>query len=164
MKILSFDPSGNFSEGKGTTGICTLKGDDILELNQIEAKKHETAEAYWHSHVSYILMAQPEAIVMEGYRLYNHRGMSASTQANSILETPMLIGVIRYTAFMYNIPLKIQYATDVKRRWSDEILFKLGYLQMKGGRYYFNGKLTNAHQRDALRHALHFKRYGGLDK
>ena len=160
MKILSFDVSGNFHEGKGTTGVCVMKADDDFELYELSAKKFDSAEEYWITHLNTIVAEEPTHLVIEGYRLYNHRGSAASMQANSILETPMLIGVIRTHAFLYDIPLKIQYAADVKSRWSDEILFKRGHLTMKNNRYYLGGKLTNNHERDALRHALHFRRYG----
>ena len=156
MKILGIDPSGNFTEGKGTTGLCLLNDDVIVELEEVKAEKFSSVEEYWLEIKEWILSFYPDFVVMEGYRLYNHAGMAAETQANSTLETPQLIGVIRLLCHEFNIPLHIQYASEVKSRWSDKILQRKEYLDRKNK---WNGKSTNAHKRDALRHALHFRRY-----
>jgi hypothetical protein len=99
-------------------------------------------------------------MVIEGYRLYNHQGMKASSQANSLLETPQLIGILTLTSYQENIPLKIQFAKDVKTRWKDDVLAAKGILEKKGTRYLFKGKPTVTHERDALRHLMHLIRYG----
>lgn len=164
MSILAIDVSGNFKEGKGTSGICVMADGEPVNLLEIKARDFEVAEAYWGTHLTTINDYGGEgleAVVMEGYRLYNHKGQSASKQANSELETPQLIGVIKQHCFMYDIPLHIQYAHEVKSRWKESVLVAKGILEQRvGNRYYFNGKQTNDHQRDALKHALHFNRYG----
>ena len=160
MRILALDVSGNFEEGKGTTGIALIEDGKIIELNEIKAKDYESAEEYWNFHLNYIHQVPHDYLVIEGYRLYNHAGNKASTQAQSILETPQLIGVIRHYCYIHMKSLAIQYASEVKTRWAEKILVAKGYLEQKGNRYYWNGKPTNQHQRDALKHALHFERYG----
>lgn len=159
-KILAFDPSGNFKEGKGTTGICLLDNGKPTQLWEIEASEFSCAEQYWNEHINNIRIVSPEVVVIEGYRLYNHKGMAASTQANSELETPQLIGLIKWNCWNRGIPLYVQYASEVKQRWKESVLVAKGYLEeKKGNRYYFNGSPTNSHKRDALKHALHYWRY-----
>lgn len=160
MQILAMDISGNFKEGKGTTGLCLMEDGEVLNgLGQISAENFETTEKYWAAHEDYIQSIWPDHVIMEGYKLYNHRGMSAKTQANSDLETPQLLGYLKMVCYRMDIPYTIQYASDVKTRWSEDVLVRLGILEQKGNKYYFNGKLTVTHHRDALKHALHFDRY-----
>lgn len=160
MKILAIDPSGNFKEGKGTSGVCDMENGEAKHLTEIKALDFSSDVAYWNRHVELIKMILPDQVVIEGYRLYNHRGMAASSQANSELETPQLIGAIKLRCYQLQIPLHVQFASEVKSRWSDDVLVNTGTLERRGNRLYFNDKMTNDHQRDALRHALHFWRYG----
>lgn len=160
MIILAIDPSGNFKEGKGTSGLCLLKDKEIDTLWDIQARDYVKDVAYWHDHIYNIEKFHPDFVVIEGYRLYNHRGMAAASQANSELETSQLIGAIKLKCYEYSIPLHIQFASEVKSRWSDDVLVNTGTLERRGNRLYFNDRMTNDHQRDALRHALHFWRYG----
>lgn len=158
-KILSFDPSGNSNhdsgkEGWGTTGVAYDDGNKVTLL-EVKSESFDSTLAYWAYIRNMVEKAYPDYVVIEGYRLYNHKGMSASTQANSTLMTSQLIGVVRMVCHDLNIPLTIQYAADVKTRWSDKVLQRMNVLD--GNK--FNGKQTNAHKRDALRHLLHFKFY-----
>lgn len=165
IKMMAFDPSGNWKEGKGTTGICILVNGEPRELHELKAKDFKTPEKYWLAHKRFIEAMEPDYVVMEGYRLYNHKGMKASTQANSELETPQLIGVLKVACLENHIPFHVQYATEVKARWSDNVLVNIGILERKAGnRLYFDGEATSNHKRDALRHALHYWKYGGWDE
>jgi hypothetical protein len=160
MKLLALDPSGNHGrEGMGTTGICVMEDGVPVELRHISAKDFGSEVDYWSAHVSFINKIAPDHIVFEGYKLYNHKGMAAKTQANSELQTPQLIGVLKYAASLRFIPYTVQFASDVKTRWSEDVLVRLGILEQKGNKYYFNGKSTVTHHRDALKHALHWDRY-----
>jgi hypothetical protein len=150
-RILAFDPSGNFHEGKGTTGVAIAEGDQPISVGRIHAGDFKSAVEYW----------QADYFVFECYRLYNHKGMAASTQANSILETPQLIGILKLTSHALKIPTQIYFAKDVKTRWSDDVLVNKGLLVPQGDRLLFNGRPTVTHERDALRHLMHFIRYGG---
>ena len=158
-KILAFDPSGNSNhdagnEGWGTTGVA-LERNGTIVLDEIKSNTFSSTLEYWLAVSDYIEVYQPDYVVIEGYKLYNHKGMSAQTQSNSTLMTSQLIGILRMQCYDLNIPCTIQYASDVKTRWSDKVLTHMGLLD--GNR--FNGKATNAHKRDALRHLMHFKRY-----
>ena len=153
------DISGNFKEGKGTTGIAISEDGEILELNEISAKRYETQYQYWLAHEMLLQNIKPDHVTIEGYKLYNHKGMAASTQSNSELETPQLLGMLKYICTKRNIPYNIQFASEIKTRWSEDVLVRLGILEEKNGRYYWNGKQTNSHKRDALRHSLHWWRY-----
>lgn len=153
--LMSLDISGNFHEGKGTTGVCIRKGED-LELSEIKASQYDSAEDYWDAHISLIQQMFPDQLIIEGYRLYHHQGQSAQSQANSVMETSQLLGVLRAAAHSLEIPVTIQYASEIKKRWSERVLVHLEYLEQKGKRYYFKGKPTSTHMRDALKHMLHF--------
>jgi hypothetical protein len=163
MKLIALDPSGNFKEGKGTTGICIMEDGVVTRLDDVDAKNFETALDYWDYIITVLIIEKPDHVVFEGYRLYNHKGMAAKTQANSDLETPQLIGVLKYHCYTNQIPYTVQYAADVKTRWSEDVLVRLGILELKGSDrkklYYFNDKATVTHHRDALKHALHYWRY-----
>ena len=161
--IIALDPSGNYSEGNGTTGICTLDGDKA-QVSDIHAGGFDSAEAYWDAHVKYLDSCRfwdnnGIEVVMEGYRLYGHK---SATQINSTLETPQLIGVIKYWCYANKVPLKIQFAADVKNRWSDKLLEKLGVIEIVNRRRKLSssGQWLNNHKTDALRHALHYEKYG----
>lgn len=158
MIIIAIDPSGNHDsekEGMGTTGLAIYRN-GAVELLEIKASEYTTTEAYWAAVVDFIIFNRPDYIVMEGYKLYNHAGMSAQTQSNSTLMTSQLIGAIKLAAYRDLVPVTIQYAADVKTRWSDEVLQAKGILEA-GNK--FKGAQTNAHKRDSLRHLCHFKKY-----
>lgn len=160
MKIIAMDISGNFGrEGTGTTGICVMVDGEPIELTHISANDYETEVEYWSAHETYIQQEKPNHLIMEGYRLYNHKGKEAKMQANSDLQTPQLLGVLKVVAHRLGIPVTVQYASQVKSRWQETILVHLGHLEVKGGKHYFKGKRTVTHHRDALKHALHWWRY-----
>jgi len=169
MYILGIDPSGNMSEGQGNTGIAFL---DIIQqkavLHEVKAINSKTQFEYWASIINYIevyahqICAEDMFIVIEDYRLDPSRALA---QSHSAMETPKLIGAIQYMLGMWNIPYMLQPASAVKTRWSDDILLRKGVLTTGSGnikRWYYDGKLTSDHKRDALRHAWHvmtFKKY-----
>jgi hypothetical protein len=159
MKHIAFDVSGNFHEGKGTTGICISEDGEINELKEIKASDFTSMELYWLAHSEFILEEGPDHVTFEGYKLYNHKGKEAKIQANSQLETPQMLGALRLHCFQFGIPYNLQFASEIKNRWREEVLVRLGLLTEKGGRFYWNGESTNLHKRDALKHALHFWKY-----
>lgn len=162
--IIAFDPSGNFKEGLGTTGICHMDmNGNPLSVDEIHAGDFESPEAYWGAHIEHLedwaFKTGENETVMEGFRLY---ATKRNEQTNSQFETPQLIGVIRQWHYDNMIPLKITYAVEVKSRWSDDVLIRKGYIYKKGGKRYLTAtnQLLNNHKTDALRHALHYFRYG----
>lgn len=160
MHILAIDVSGNWHEGKGTSGVCDMN-DNVTILSEIKAAEYDSPELHWNAHTGlidtrYSIFGDELQIVIEGFRLYESK---AKNQIQSQFETPQLIGVIRHHCFVKGIPLKIQYAVEVKQRWDETVMLNLGILTFESGRYLFNGEATSTHKRDALKHALHFKRY-----
>lgn len=156
--IVAFDVSGNYREGFGTTGLCLMTDEgEVLDLNEIKAENFGSAEEYWNFHLQFLEGFRRQGnleVVMEGFRLYGHK---SKEQTNSQFETPQLIGVVRMWCYQNNVPLKIQYAVEVKNRWTPEILVAKGHLE-PGNK--FKGKRTSTHKQDALKHALHYFRYG----
>lgn len=158
MNNLALDISGNHAsanEGSGTTGVA-YRMDDELVLTEVRSSDYDTAEAYWDAVIDLAVDRQWDNVVIEGYRLYNHAGQSARTQTNSTLQTSQLLGALRLALWRKKILYHIQYASEVKSRWADSILINKGILQ-EGNK--FGGRRTNDHQRDALRHLMHFETY-----
>lgn len=168
--ILAIDPSGNFEEGKGTTGYIVLdpsKG--IREQGTLRAKDYDTNIEYWAAHSTLIyevLMSYKNCVVViEDFILYPHK---AKAQSYSKLETCRLLGAIQVFCFSKGIPLEFQRAVDVKTKWSDEKLIKKKLLRNKNKRNYIKccGAWTSVpvHVRDAYRHALHYNTFKSKDK
>lgn len=155
--VLAFDPSGNFKEGKGITGWCLLDTETkkVAKFGYISAAMYPHQQAYWDAHITLIdsLAGYAPAIVVEDYLLYYNR---ADNQINSRLETPQLIGVIKYECYKRGITVNIQTAVSVKTRWSDDTLVRKGYLKRQGRSYYIGDVLVSDHIKDSIRHAVHF--------
>ena len=158
--ILALDPSGNYNEGQGTTGWCLfdMKTNQISKFGVIQASKFKSQNDYWNAHVELIdsLVGYEPNIVLEDYLLYSNR---ATNQINSRLETPQLIGVIKYECYLRGLQVHVQTATQVKTRWTDEILVNKKYITKRGKCYYKGLSILSDHVRDSIRHALHFKTY-----
>lgn len=157
--IISIDPSGNYFEGKGVSGICYADDDGkLMNVDEISAKKYASPEAYWDAHLDLFRISKGGSleVVMEGFRLYSHK---KNEQVNSQFETPQVIGVIRHWCYWNAVPLKIQFASEVKTRWSDTVLEAKGIIEVKSKRRYFNGQVLNNHKVDAIRHMLHYTTY-----
>jgi hypothetical protein len=156
MKVLSFDPSGNYNEGYGTSGYSvSLDGNLPHKLGDIKAEEYTTRQAYWFAHKELIEKIFPEYIVIESYKLFGHK---SKEQSGSSLETPQLIGYLEMVAYELNIPTYLQ-DPSTKQRHADAVLVSMGVIEKKGTRYFYHGELTNLHQRDALRHDMYFNRY-----
>lgn len=160
--ILGIDPSGNYNEGKGTTGWCLLDSESgkIAKFGYIKASDYDNQYAYWDAHIQLIegLAGYQPEIILEDYQLYAHR---ATDQINSKLETPRLIGVIEYECWIRSIPVYKELAAAVKTRWAEPILEHKGYLKKKGLKWCISQKDGKTlievpdHVRDALKHAVH---------
>jgi hypothetical protein len=156
MKVLSFDPSGNYNEGYGTSGYSiSLDGNLPHKLADIRAENYTTRQSYWFAHRVLIECTLPDYIVIESYRLFGHK---SKEQSGSSLETPQLIGYLEMVAYELNIPTYLQ-DPSTKQRHADTVLVSMGIIEKKGTRYFYHGELTNLHQRDALRHDMYFNRY-----
>ena len=160
--ILALDPSGNFTEGKGTTGWVLLSANEqLLAKGHISAKKYNCAEEYWDEHIALIKYyhnkyEQQLIVVIEDYILYKNR---SKNQTNSKIETCRLLGVLQHYCWRIKQDYSMQLAATVKTRWSDDILLHEGILykrksdliHKKSGLF-----LSLEHTRDAFRHAIHY--------
>lgn len=166
--ILAIDPSGNFMEGKGISGWVLLchKTKNIVKFGAIDASTSGSQFEHWHKHIDLIQNLHNQygltAVVIEDYILY---AAKADSQVNSRFETIKLIGIIEYICMTLDIPVELQTAVSVKRRWKDFILREKGFVELKdyqhrdGKTYqmtYINGFKVNGHIVDALRHAIHY--------
>lgn len=159
--ILAIDPSGNYEEGKGTTGTCVLDCTfrKIIALKNISAKDFSSKEDYWQAHLDFIKQIYktfPEVVVvMEDFTLDPRRAMQ---QSHSKMETPKLIGIIQHFCRQNNIPYTMQRAVEVKTRWADHILEYKNFIVKKNRMYYMLDSTVpmSRHCKDAIRHAVHY--------
>ena len=158
--ILCFDPSGNWSdkEGKGTTGWSFFYEDILSGFNSISAEDYDSMEEYWQAHTDLLdLILDPiEVIVCESYKLQPGKAMQ---QSWSSLETPQLIGYLRMEAWRRGIPFILQ-DPSIKQRFTDKVLVTTGYAEKRPSGIHINGKSTNLHIRDSIRHGLYYYRFG----
>ena len=160
MKILTLDPSGNFSkkEGDGTTGWAIFEDGQLKDFGDVEAVGHDRIEKYWEA-ISDLIDLSVNLVVCESYRLFAGK---AKAQSNSLMETPQLIGYIRMHCYKWEIPIVFQDPKD-KLRVTDPILVRQGFFEVKGRKHYCLGKPTNLHMRDAIRHGIYFIKYGKVN-
>lgn len=156
--ILAIDPSGNWSEGKGTTGICLLKSGTLqADVYSISATQYDRPETYWHAHLEFINLMCKQfddiVVVVEDYLLYANKAVN---QVNSRMETPKLIGIIEQHCYMQNLPYFMEPAAAVKTRWTNPILEHKGLIEKRGRSYYIDNHQLCTHHLDAIRHAIHF--------
>jgi hypothetical protein len=156
MILLSFDPSGNFHEGKGTTGYATFQDRELIGFDEIKSDGFENQMQYWWEHLQVIKKIDPSLVLIESYKLFEHK---AQSQSWSAMETPQLIGAMQMFCWNWGIPVDFQDPAQ-KQGVNDERLTKLGYFEKKSNRYYCQGRLTNLHMRDAIRHGIFYYRYG----
>lgn len=155
IKVLSFDPSGNYNEGSGTTGWAVFEDGNLTEFGTISAADCGSLEGYFSEHETLIVMKKPNIVVCENFKLFAHK---AKAQSFSQMETPQLIGYLRMMCWKRNIKVVFQQPSD-KLRMTDPILVKMGVIELRNGKHYCMGKPTNLHIRDAIRHGVFYNRY-----
>jgi len=161
IKILTLDPSGAYNEGKGTTGYSVWylnklsKGYYLSKTGNVKAEDYANQNAYFNANIELIKEINPDVVVMEDFTLYANKAMQ---QIGSTMETPQLIGIIKYYCAENNIDLVIQRAVDVKNRWSDKILIYKGVITRDTRGYCrdANGNRISRHAKDAIRHGMHY--------
>lgn len=159
--ILAIDPSGNFEEGKGTTGTCLFNTIEkrIEHFQDIHASAYNSKEEYWQAHLKFIgeiiRSYEDVFIVIEDFTLDPRRAMQ---QSHSKMETPKLIGILQLYCKQKCVPYKMQRAVEVKNRWADHILEFKKYIIKKNRMYYLPNatKPISRHCKDAIRHAVHY--------
>ena len=169
--MLAIDPSGSFKEGKGCSGFCLYDAEKhkVLELCELDSVEYAFAEEYWYAHIKTItdlltkhqIKSSGVSIVVEEYLLYADK---AQAQINSRFETSQLIGTIRVFMWeLFRILVILQSANRVKQRWANKVLLSKEILyRSKSNKLCLTGtnKSTSAHERDALRHAIHYAYFG----
>lgn len=159
--ILAIDPSGSFTEGKGTTGWVLMNSDEeLLGVGYISAEEFCCKEEYWDAHIELIRQIKKDfrdlIVVIEEYVLYRDR---AQGQTNSKMETCRVIGVMQHYCWRELQDYSMQLAASVKNRWSDALLLREGILYRDEHNVlrHRNGiQMSLVHIRDAFRHAIHY--------
>ena len=163
--ILALDPSGSYKEGLGTTGWCLIDQDTkkIIKFGYIYAGDYSCQFKYWEAHIDLIdsLTGYHPDVVIEDYLLYGDR---VTAQINSRLETPQLLGIIKYECYKRGLFIYIQTALQVKIRWNDDILIKKGFINKKGNKYRIGSVTVSDHIRDSIRHGVHYMTYNSKYK
>ena len=166
-QILALDPSGNFKEGKGTTGFCLLdtrtKTATVWEIKAIDYK---STEEYWTAITDCIADVRQHnkslVVVIEDYILYESK---AQNQINSLLETPRLIGILQWYCYNNKIPYYLEFASAVKNRWTNKILAYNGYITItSSGITTLHGEKISKHCVDAVRHAVNYNTFVNVKK
>lgn len=164
MRFVFVDPSGSFNEGKGHTGISVIYNFEweTLSVYSIAAKDYNSRYLYWKAIIDRIILNPKDTYVVIESFVHRNNGFLTGKMP----ETPLFIGALIWELEKLNIPYTFQSPTQAKSRFKDEHLGRYipnfevrgtdrGYL------YYLNGKLTNDHIRDSLKHLLYFQKYGG---
>jgi hypothetical protein len=159
--VIALDPSGNYTEGKGTTGFAISNNGYIYATVEIAAAEYPTQMSYWEAILNKIdklrMKYHKIKVVCEDYRLY---ASASEAQINSNLETPQLIGAIKYHCYEYKIPIIMQMAAEVKDRWSNEVLLAKGVLtEYAKKRKYIGRNRLGKHDIDAVRHLIHYNTF-----
>jgi hypothetical protein len=162
MRVLCFDPSGNFSknEGKGCSGWALFVDGELESFGDIAASDYDSLEEYFVRHRHLIELKAPNKIIIESFKLQPGKAMQQSWSA---METPQLIGYLRMIAYGNLIDVVFQDPKD-KIRVADPILEHMGIIGKRGRNYYCKDKLTNLHMRDAIRHGAYFFKYGTKER
>ena len=154
---MAIDPSGAYYEGKGTTGWALFEAETrtLLDYGSIRAADYNTVNEYYKA-VSKLIKPKIK-VVIEEYLLYANK---AKQQINSKMETSKLIGYLQMCCYNQGVSYTMQLAGEVVKRWADHILVHKGVIKQANGRlrhlYYALGRITNDHERDAMRHAMHY--------
>lgn len=153
MTILVFDPSGNYNEGKGTTGFAQYYNNKLIFVGQIRAESFDSQHEYWEHHSLLIDTVGPDVVVIENYKLF---ASTKDAQINSELETSQLIGVLKFHCTAKKIHVRLQ-EPQIKHRFSNEILLRKKIIsQDKQKRYYAVGVPISRHIIDAIRHGEYY--------
>lgn len=150
--VLSIDPSGNFVDGKGHTGLVLAEVYDDFTFkvkfkDTIRADKFDTRVEYWRAHMD-ALDPELDLVVMEDFLLY-----PAVNQGFSYMETPRLLGVLEMQADLFDVPIVFQRAINIAAL-KEEVLISRGILEKRKGRYWHDGRIYNDHERSALKHLI----------
>ena len=157
MIITAIDPSGNFDEGKGTTGIIVAKWNKgqkwptIEKLVSIKAIKYKSKQAYYNDILYFIPFSN--VVVIEDFTL---RPNVAKSLKGSILETVRLIAILETKCREFGLKCILQQAAHAKAKWTNKLLLNHKLIKKHGNGFMINEKKIDKHILDALRHLLYF--------
>ena len=174
--ILGCDPSGNHGDdGDGTTGLAVynLVEDKIEYVEEIKSSDYPTWQEYyrvvWSRIFFYCDMLEDMGVVLsvEDYLIY---ATHTTQHTFSRVPTARLLGYLLMKCYECGIDYYIRPASDVKNRWTNELLLARGYISGVDNEKSVNHchgttKLTVncqgkevkllSHHLDAIRHAVH---------
>ena len=150
--VLSIDPSGNFVDGKGHTGLVLAEVYDDFTFkvkfkDTIRAEKFDTRVEYWKAHMD-ALDPELDLVIVEDFLLY-----PSVKQVFSYMETPRLLGILEMQADLFDIPIVFQRAV-LAAAITEDYLYDKGILEKRKGRYWHDGRIYNDHERSALKHLV----------
>jgi hypothetical protein len=121
-----------------TTGWARFR-----RMRLIEAGEFAVTSTLMFDHL--ITHKHPQLMVMENYKVYGHR---AQQHIGSEVPTIQYVGVVKYLALVYGVPLVLQMAFQAKSFVKDERLMELGLWH------------ESKHARDAIRHGVYYLMFG----
>lgn len=166
MIILAMDPSGSYKYGSGTTGWCMVSTmtHQILEVDNIKAKKYKTKEEYIQAHNEILDFVKPSVLVIENFILYQG---TAANLYNQELETSELIGyicgkakergieVVRQNAQLIKTALyRPNILLNVVNQKQEQLVWKKTKKDIQ--QWFFKGERISNHMVDSIRHAFYY--------
>jgi hypothetical protein len=134
VRIVGIDPGE-------CTGICCFEGPRLLDASQLKTKTPDDGAAQI---AEYLVKYQPQAIVIESYRVY---AWKTKDHAWNSMHTSQLIGAIKYLCSLKDPPiLVIEQTAQIAKGFCTDDKLKAWDLYQKGQR----------HSRDAIRHAIYY--------
>ena len=133
--LLALDPGE-------TTGCCVFVDGNVSEFRQLATVNKKTRGYEWSMIEEFIDEINPDAVIIENYRIYAHK---LEQHSSSDVPTLQLIGAIKYMLHKRNIPYKLQMAQQAKGFVTDDKLKMWGMWDV-----------GHKHARDACRHCVYY--------
>lgn len=138
---LCFDPGH-------TTGWAAFSQFDLISAGEIDTDDMSKAT---HEVELLISEYQPDAIIIEDYRIYRHR---AKHHAGSDMLTTRVIGCIETLAIICHIPHIVKQPAHIAKGFCTDKKLKEWEMYRKGEK----------HAVDAIRHGCYFLLFGAIKK
>lgn len=170
MNIMGIDPSGVEQNNIGHIGVYVLSTGEQEILNHqtffFTLEKQEDLNNFFITLPKILKEFQIEKVVIEDF--VNYPGKQGAFRFKTNI-TSEVIGGLKVLLQNLNLPFKMQTATQVKTRWSDSILMKYNIIEKRSNRWFLKNskqeRPLTKHERDAIRHAVHFfKKEGNVGK
>jgi hypothetical protein len=126
-----------------TCGWATFDELELIAAGQFPVRNLEEFDLF-------VTRSRPDVMVIENYRVYASR---AAQHVGSEVNTAQYIGILKFLASMYQVPVYLQMAHQAKGWVSDKRLHDLGLFQT-----------GNRHANDAIRHGVYWLLFGHTKK